>query len=156
MQANPDKFQVIAGGGGRRYLSLVLKRSGEPFWRWTLTINSISIKNISNLCRKAGQQLNVLKRLSPFLSKLNRLTIVHTFTLSNFNYCPPVWPICAENNSRKFERIPERALSFVYGDFVSSYDDLLVKANIPSLHIRRQDYRSRNFKILNDMPPPVL
>ena len=36
-------------------------------------------QHISNLCRKAGQQLNVLKRLSPFLSRLNKLTIFHTF-----------------------------------------------------------------------------
>ena len=34
--------------------------------------------HISNLCRKAGQQLNVLKRLSLFLSRLNKLTIFHT------------------------------------------------------------------------------
>ena len=38
--------------------------------------------HISNLCRKAGQQLNVLKRLNPYLSKLNKLTIsIHL-------YCP--------------------------------------------------------------------
>ena len=32
-------------------------------------------QHISNLCRKAGQQLNVLKSLSHFLSRLNKLTI---------------------------------------------------------------------------------
>ena len=44
--------------------------------------------HISNLYRKAGQQLDVLKSLSPFLAKLNRLTIFHISILSNFNYCP--------------------------------------------------------------------
>ena len=44
--------------------------------------------HINDLCRKAGQQLNVLKRLSPYLSKLNKRTFFHTFVLSNFNYCP--------------------------------------------------------------------
>ena len=48
-------------------------------------------QHISNLCRKAGQQSNVLKRLSPFLSRLNKLTIFHTFILSNFNYCTLAW-----------------------------------------------------------------
>ena len=38
--------------------------------------------HISNLCREAGQLLDVLKRLSPYLSKLNKLTIFHTFLLS--------------------------------------------------------------------------
>ena len=58
-------------------------------------------QHISNLCRKAGQQLNVLKRLSPFLSRLNKLTIFHTFKLSNFNYCPLAWHFCSESNSKK-------------------------------------------------------
>ena len=48
-------------------------------------------QHIGNLCRKAGQQLNVLKRLSPFLSRLNKLTIYHSFILSNFNYCSLAW-----------------------------------------------------------------
>ena len=69
-------------------------------------------QHISNLCRKAGQQLNVLKRLSPFLSRLNKITIFHTFILSNFNYCPLAWHFCSESNSKKLEKIQERALRF--------------------------------------------
>ena len=42
-------------------------------------------QHISNLCRKAGQQLNALKRLSPFLSRLNTRTIFQTFILSKLN-----------------------------------------------------------------------
>ena len=38
--------------------------------------------HIKNICRKASQQLNVLKRIGCFLSKLNKLTIFHTFILS--------------------------------------------------------------------------
>ena len=45
-------------------------------------------QHICSLCRKAGQQLNVLKRLGPFLSRLNKLTVFYTFILSNFNHCP--------------------------------------------------------------------
>ena len=66
-------------------------------------------QHISNLCRKAGQQLNVLERLCPFLSRLNKLTIFHTFILSNSNYCPLAWHFCSEINSKKLEKIQERA-----------------------------------------------
>jgi hypothetical protein len=38
--------------------------------------------HIKNICRKAFQQLNVLKRIGCFLSKLNKLTICHTSTKS--------------------------------------------------------------------------
>ena len=114
-------------------------------------------QHISNLGRKAGQQLNVLKRLSPFLSRLNKLTIFHTFILSNFNHCLLAWHFCSESNSKKLENIQERALRFVYDDFKSTYKDLLDKANIPFLHIKRlRTMAVETFRILNDMSPSVL
>ena len=113
--------------------------------------------HISNLCRKAGQQLNALKRLSPILSRLNKLTIFHTFILSNFNYCRLAWHFCSESNSKKLEKIQERALRFVYDDFKSTYEELLNRANIPCLHIKRiRTMAVETFCILNDMSPPVL
>jgi hypothetical protein len=65
---------------------------------------------ISNLCRKASQQLNILKRLGPFLSKLKKLTIFYTFILSNFNFCPLAWHFCTDKNTQKIEKMQERAL----------------------------------------------
>ena len=35
------------------------------------------------------------------------------------------------------EKVQERALRFVYEEFNSSYEDLLQKNGIPSLHIKR-------------------
>ena len=35
------------------------------------------------------------------------------------------------------EKIQERALRFIYDDYVSTYDDLLNKSKLPSLKIRR-------------------
>ena len=55
--------------------------------------------HIGNICRKASQQLNILKRLGPYLDRLSKLTIFHTFILSNFNFCP--WYFCTERNSNK-------------------------------------------------------
>ena len=114
---------------------------------------SISVTSVE----EAGQQLNILKRLSPFLSRLNKFTIFHTFILSNFNYCPLAWHFCSKSNSKKLEKIQERALRFVYDDFESTYEDLLDKSNIPSLHIKRlRTMAVEAFRILNDMSPSVL
>ena len=88
---------------------------------------------------------------------LNRLTILNTFILSNFNYFPLAWYFCNEKNSRKAEKIQERASRFVYDDFDSTYVALLAKANIPFLHIRRlKTMEIGTFKILNNMSSPVL
>jgi hypothetical protein len=54
--------------------------------------------HISTICRKASQQLNIIKRLGPYLNRLNKLTIFHTFILSNFNFCPLAWHFCTEKD----------------------------------------------------------
>ena len=81
-------------------------------------------------------------------------TIFHTFILSNFNYCPLAWHFCSESNSKTLEKIQERALRFVYDDFKSTYRELLNKANIPFLHIKRKTKMAvETFRILNNMSP---
>ena len=89
MQANPDKFQAIAVAktpvfeieSAEITCDEVVKLLGIDI-DYQLNFNS----HIKNICRKASQQLNVLKRIGCFLSKLNKLTIVHTFILSNSNF----------------------------------------------------------------------
>ena len=45
----------------------------------------------------------------------------------------------------------------MYNDYNSGYEELLIKANILSLHIRRlQTMAIETFNILNKMSPPVL
>ena len=94
MQANPDKFQTIAVGERIFEKNLVLKIfDTEIKCKEVLKLLGVDIdyklnfdQHISNLCRNAGQQLNVLKRLSPFLSRLNK-QILHIYFIK-FIYCP--------------------------------------------------------------------
>ena len=96
MQANHGKFQAIAVGERTFEKNLTLKISDtEIKCEEIVKLLGVDIyyklnfdQHISNLCRKTGQQLNVLKRLNSFLS---RLTIFYTFIISNFNYCPLAW-----------------------------------------------------------------
>ena len=76
--------------------------------------------HVNNLCRKAAQQVNILKRIGSHLNKFIRLTIFHSFILSNFNFCTISWHFCSENNTKKMEKIQERALRFVYNDYQTS------------------------------------
>jgi hypothetical protein len=42
------------------------------------------------------------------------------------------WHFCTDKNSKKFEKMQERALRFVYEDYNSSYEELQQKAKVPS------------------------
>ena len=114
--------------------------------------------HISNICKKASRQLHVLnKRIGKNLTKLGRLTIYYSFIMSNFNYCPVIWHFCGECNTRKIEKIQERALRFIYEDYCSTYEQLLIKSKLPSLEIRRiRMIAIEVYKIINKQCPLYL
>ena len=45
--------------------------------------------------------------------------------------------IFVEKNTKKIEKIQERALRFISRDYDSSYESLLIKSQLPSLKVRR-------------------
>ena len=55
------------------------------------------------------------------------------------------------------EKLQERELRFVYNDFSASYEELLTKAKLTTLHTRRtRTMAIETFNILNSLAPPVL
>ena len=75
----------------------------------------------------------------------------------NFNFCPLAWYFCTETNTKKMEKLQERGLRFVYNDFSTSYEELLTKAKLSTLHIRRMRTMAiETFRILNSLAPPIL
>ena len=81
----------------------------------------------------------------------------YSFILSNFNYCPLIWHFCGESNTKKLEKIQERALRFIYNDSYSSYENLLEKSELPSLRLRRlRSMAIEVFKIINKQTPVYL
>jgi hypothetical protein len=104
MQANPDKFQLLAVGRKTYDKNPSIHiRNFDRTCESTVKLLGIDIGyqlnfdvHISTICRKASQQLNNLKRLGSYLNRLNKLTIFHSFILSNFNFCPLAWHFCTD------------------------------------------------------------
>jgi hypothetical protein len=139
MQTNPDKFQAIAVGKKTYAKEPVFYiESANISCDEVVKLLGIDIdyqlnfdKHIKNICRKASQQLSVLKRIGFFfLSKLNKLTIFHSFILSNFNFCSLAWHFRSKANTIKLEKIRERALRFIYEDYNSTHEELLHIAKV--------------------------
>ncbi|CAH3127709.1 unnamed protein product, partial [Porites lobata] len=47
------------------------------------------------------------------------------FVLPHFYYCSQVWHHCGSRNTKKIEKVNERALRYVYKDKTSAYYELL-------------------------------
>ena len=77
--------------------------------------------------------------------------------MSNFNYCPLVWLFCKSESTSKQERIQKRAMRFLYDDYESDYEHLLVMANKPTIEVRKLRYLSLEiFKTIHDLNPPFM
>ena len=77
--------------------------------------------------------------------------------MSNLNYCPLAWHFCSEQNTKKLEKIQERALRFIYDDYCSNYDELLSKSSLPTLKLRRMRAMAiQVFNILHKESPVYL
>ena len=113
--------------------------------------------HISNICRKAARQINVLLRIDKYLSLETKILIYKSFIRSNFNYCSLVWHFCSKSSTDKLEKLQYRALRLVFNDFSSSYEALLKKANMPTLYIGRiRLIAIETFKILHKLSPVYL
>ena len=165
MKANPEKFQAIAVGEQTRNEDITFNLENNvikceenvKLLGVTLDFQLNFNTHVSNICKKASKQLNVLKRIGKHLCKLGKLNIYHSFILSNFSYCPLTWHVCGEANTKKIEKIQERALRFIYSDYSSSYESLLIKSQLPSLKVRRlRTIALESFKILNNLSPAYL
>ena len=105
MQANPDKFQAMAVGR-RTHCTSPVFNIGNVNIACEESVNLLGVnidfnlnfnEHITTICKKAAQQLNILKRIGKNLGRLGRLTVFHSFILSNFNYCPLTWHFCSKN-----------------------------------------------------------
>ena len=112
-----------------------------------------------SICRsKATRQLNALSRR--YLDTSSCSFLFSNFVKSNFNYCPMVWHFRGKVNSDKIENIQHKAPQIKYKDYVSSDEDLMFKANVPTMPNKRlngilwevfKSIKGINLKCLNDL-----
>ena len=165
MQANPEKFQAISIGKKTHTQNITFNLNGfnikcddeVKLLGVTIDFKLDFNTHISNICKKAARQLNVLKRIGTHLTRLSKLTIYHSFIMSNLSYCPLTWHFCSEQNTKKIEKIQERALRFIYDDYTNSYNTLLEQSKLPALKIRRlRTMALETYKIINKSSPEFL
>ena len=165
MQANPDKFQAFSVGPKTSKTVKSFNINGQEIaCQETVKLLGIEIDymlnfdtQVSHICQKAARQLNVLQRLSKFLSDKTRLIIFKSFIQSNFNYCPIVWHFCSKSNSEKLEKLQFRALRIVFNDYEASYENLLSRVNMTTLHLNRmKNIAIETYKCLNSLSPEYI
>ena len=162
MQANPKKFQCMVLQRQSKTCNISFKIDNEVI----LPSDNIKIlgvhldkdlsftKHVSNLCKITSRQVNILGRLTGQLNYESKLKILHSFVLSNFNYCSLVYHESGSRNEGKMEKILERALRAVFNDFRSSYSELLKQASLDTLYSNRcKRLIEHVYKVINNLSP---
>jgi len=160
MKANPSKFQAMVLN--RKPVEISFQIGDDIIMpQECIKLLGVSIdsklsftEHISQLCKTAGKQINAMSRLSNVLSKDNKMLVLNSFIVSNFNYSPLVYHICGKGNSHKMEHVIERGLRIVCNDFESNISTLKAETQVKSLFKTRVKLLAEHvFKVVKGLAP---
>ena len=84
-------------------------------------------------------------------------TIMKSFILSQFGYCPLVWMFHSRKLNNRINKIHEKSLRLVYQDNLSSFDSLLKKDNSFTVHERNiQTLAIELYKVAYGISPKIM
>ena len=118
----------------------------------TIDSNLIFENHINSICRKAGQKLNALARIAPYMNIQKQRTIMKSFVASQFSYCPLIWMFQSRRLHNKMNSIHERALSITYQDNTPTFQELLNKDNSVSIHHRNGQVLGNSLRSVSRNP----
>ena len=100
----------------------------------TMTLFSRSIFN--ELCIKTSRKVGILSRLRNLIPSKANLFLYKAFILPHLTYCHLIWHFRKSifRQKKKVERIQERALTAIYRSHSDTYEELLERANLPTLY----------------------
>ena len=83
---------------------------------------------------------------------LEKKTFMKAFVTSQFEYCHLVWMFHSRGLNNRINALYERGLRIRYGDRLSSFQDLLKKDSLVSIHYKNiQGLKTGMFKLKNNI-----
>ena len=113
-------------------------------------------EHISKICNIVKKKLNVLHRIGSHMSLDKRKMLLRAFIESQFSYCTLIWMFHSRTCNNKINRLHEKALRTVYGDFKSKFDELLEDSSFSIHHRNIKTLAIQTFKFLNGLSPKIM
>ena len=94
------------------------------------------LKFDKHICDEVSKKINVLYRVTGYMSLEKRRILMKTSAESQFGYCSLIWMLHSRTLNDKINRPQERALRIAYSDCKSSFNALLARDGSFSIHHR--------------------
>ena len=163
MKLNQSKCHFMISGNIKEHLwiqvgeEMIWESAQEKLLGLTFDKKLNFDSHISSICKKAGQKVTALARVTRLLPFHRRREILKTFIESQFSHCPLVWMFCSRKMNRKINHIHERALRLVYNDYSSTFNELLIKDKSVCIHYRNlHQLAIEMYKVKNNLSPPFM
>ena len=161
---NEDKCHLmIFGAKGSNEISITIgetcvKESTEENLLGITFDQSLSFKqHVRALCKKTGQKLHALARISRYMDTEKLHQLMRAFILSQFSYCPLVWLFYDRTLDHRINRTQERALRIAYKDYGNDFGFLLEQTKSVPIHVRNlQLLMTEMYKTKSDLNPPFM
>ena len=160
IKTNPDRCHFLCTSSSEVSLTIKnqkIKNSKFEKLLGTKLESKLNFKShIHDICLKAGQKLNPISRITPYMDFAKRCLLVNALFYSHFNdrRLVSMFHNCTNNN--KINRFHERCLRLFYNDKKSSFEDLLEKDG--SVSINHEDLRTlavELFKVFKGLSPVI-
>ena len=113
--------------------------------------------HIKNICRKTGQKLSALLRISPYLDQRKKVLLYKSMIKFQFNYCPLVRMFSSRQSNNLIKKAHERGLRLTYRDETKDFQQILREQNEITIHqMNLQVLMTEVYKIVNSIAPPIM
>ena len=113
--------------------------------------------HIDEICKKAAQKMNALSRVIPYMNITKRRSLLNTFFMSQFNYCPLTWMCHNRVKNNKINRLHERCLRIICENKASTFEQLLEKDSSVSIHKRNLCLLTvEMFQVVKRLAPTII
>ena len=91
------------------------------------------------------------------MSTFKLVTLMKSFVISQFSYCPLVWIFHSKQMNNRINHIYERALRLAYNNHVSTFEPLLEMDKSFTVHDRNlQIHATEMYKIKWGLAPKIM